>query len=359
MIKIMKLLSKKPDNNMGSKKNIGIAVRLTAVAVGMLLLLGVILITFSAINLKQSIKEKEKESLRNTAFTLKNAYYTLYGGDFSKLKDDVEIDNRKAKDKIESNAIDASSVDATVDVVSSATKKEQINAMTIIDTLHDETGVDISIYWGDVRIATSFKDDFGIRLVGAKLGDEVKRQVIDLNDEYFSEKLFIEGHNHYVYYLPIHNGNEVLGVLGVAQNSDVIDGKVSETINGLLLFAIIVTAIFIIILFLILRRISSLIHQASEALHVIADGDLSVEINNKMLNRSDEIGQLGLSMVKLRDEIKSLLGNIKLTIVTLSTLADELDKSTKNTKITIDDVAKAMEDISRGGIVSGGGYTEC
>lgn len=339
----MKLFGK--DINLTNKKSIGIAVRLTAVAISMSLLLGMTLITYSAINLKHCIKEKEKESLRNTAFTLKNTFYSMYGGDFSKIKDDSETVNENVDADLNVNG--TSSATVAVDAVGSATK-ETINAMTIIDTLNNETGVDISIYWGDVRIATSFKDDSGLSKVGVKLEDEVKQQVIDLGGEYFSEKFFMEGHNHYTYYIPIVKGTEVLGALGVAQNSNIIEGRVTQTIYELLLFAIIVTAITIFVLFMILRRISSFIHQASDSLHVIADGDLSVVINENLLNRRDEIGQLGLSMVKLRDVINKILGDIKYTIMTLSTLADELDNNTKKTKYTVDDVAKAMEDISRG-----------
>lgn len=346
MIQRMKKPSKDKDINVRNKKSIGIAVRLTSVAVGILLLLGTMLITFSAINLKQNMKEKEKESLKNTAYTLKTTFYTLYGGDFNQIKDDVERENRNGNE-VSADVVSSATKEVSVDAVSSATKKE-MNAITILDTIHDETKIDISIYWGDERIATSFKDDSGYRKIGGKLEDEVKQQVIDLGGEYFSENLLMEGHNHYVYYIPILNGNEILGAIGIAQDSDIIESKVTKTTQDLLVFAIIVTVISSMVLFFILRRISSFIHQASEALQIFADGDLSIEINHKLLKRSDEIGLLGLSMLKLRNEIKNLLGKIKHSIIVLSTLADELDMSTKKTRLAVHDVSQAMEDISRG-----------
>jgi methyl-accepting chemotaxis protein len=350
------ILFLKKHNTTGQKKNIGIAVRLTAAAVGMLLFLGIIIITFSAINMGQCTRDREKESLRNTAFTLKNAYYVLCRGDFRQLINQVEMDNNIAQGSDESTDSTAASsakdsVDAvsssTVDAVSSATTAN-INVMTIIDTLHDETGIEVSIFKGDTRIATSIRDEAGLRKSGTKIGDEAKKQVIDQGEEYFSKELYIEGQKHYAYYIPIVSNNEVLGALGVAKRRDVIDRTVTETVIKLLVIELIITVVTITALFIIMRRISKYIHQTSEALKVIADGDLTIELNQKLLLRRDEIGQLAEAMIRLRDEIKDMLIDIKHSIDTLSVFADEIDTSTNKTMLTVDDVTKAMEDISRG-----------
>ncbi len=336
------LFRKKKNYTGGNKRNIGIAVRLTAVSVGMLLFLGMIIITFSAINMGQNIREREKESLRTTAHTLRNAYYVLYEGDFNKLKNNAEFGNEMTEEDAVSSA-----TTKDVDGVSSATK-ENINAMTIIDTLHDETGIDISIFWGDVSIVTSFKDDSGLRKTGSKLEDEVKEQVIDLAKEYFSEDYYMEEHSHYVYYIPIVNGNEVLGALGVARDRDIINNIVMKSVIKQIAVELVISFITMTILSLILQRISKFIQEASEALHTIADGDLTLELNDKLLRRRDEIGQLGESTLKLRDQIKDILMDIKRSIVTLSGFADELDRYLKKTRLTVDDVTRAMEDVSKG-----------
>lgn len=349
----------------GKNIKISIAVRLTAIAVGMLILLGIIIISFSAIKMEKSIKEREQESLRNTAYTLKNAYYTLYKGDFSKLQDNIELENSdKEKETVlnssssvsveENDAVSSatdldavSSATTDLDAISSATA-DVLDAVTIMDTLHEETGIDISLFWGDIRVATSLVDDSGKRIVGTKLDNEVKRKVIDQGSEYFSENLVVDGHPHFAYYIPITQENEVLGVLSVVKDSKLIESIVVETVKELILFELIITALAIIILLLILRRISNYIHQASVALQDIADGDLTIEVNNKLLNRKDEIGQLGTSAILLRDKIREMMNNISDSIVTLSASADELDQSTKRTRLTVSSVAKAMTDVSKG-----------
>ncbi len=350
MIKLLRLTQKKDDTTVTEKKNISIAVRLTFVAIGMLLALGVIIITFSSINTGNSIKEREKESLRNTAYTLKNAYYVLYQGNFEKLKEDTELGiDASIENKKQVFDATSSATEEVTDAVSSATV-ENLNGMTIMETLHEETGIDISIYWGDERIATSFEHAINGRAVGTKLVDEVKRKVIEQSGEYFSEQLIEEGHSHYAYYIPIINENTVLGVICVAKDSELIDNIVTKTVYKLMIFEVIITAIASLGLFMILRRIANYIHEASETLQVIADGDLTIEINHKLLHRKDEIGQLGISMKRLRDDVKEMLNKITQSIVILSSYADELDQSTKKTRLTVDDVVKAMDDISKGAL---------
>ena len=342
----------------GKNIKISIAVRLTAVAVGMLILLGVIIISFSAIKLEHSIKEREKESLRNTAYTLKNAYYTLYKGDFSKIKDNIDLENVNSDEKketdlnskgsvtaMENDAV--SSATAGIDAVSAATV-DVLDSVTIMDTLHEETGIDISLFWGDIRVATSLVDDSGKRIVGTKLDNEVKIKVIDQGSEYFSENLVIDDHPHFAYYIPITQEDKVLGVLSVVKDSKLIVNVVVATLKDLILFELVITALAIIVLLLILRRISNYIHQASVVLHDIAEGDLTIEVNKKLLNRKDEIGQLGISAILLRDKIREMMSNISDSIVTLSAAADELDQSTKKTRLTVSGVAKAMTDVAKG-----------
>lgn len=329
--------------NKGENVKISIAVRLTAVTVGILILLGAILISFSAIEMESSIKEGEKESLRNTAYTLKNAYYILYKGDFSKIKDSIDLDN------VNSNALDSKSsvTEMKNDAVSSATV-DVLDTVDIMDTLHEETGIDISLFWGDIRVATSLVDDSGKRIVGTKMDNEVKIKVIDQGIEYFNENFVIDGHPHFAYYIPIVQEEQVLGALAVVKDKELIENSVINAIADSALFELVITALAIIVLFLILRRISKYIRHASVVLRDIADGDLTIEVNKKLLNRKDEIGQLGISAILLRDKIREIMSNISDSIMTLSAASDELDQSTKKTRLTVSNVAKAMSDVAKG-----------
>ena len=339
MTKFKKPFHMKNATAVGKKRNIGIAVRLTAISVGMLFLLGAIIISFSAINMGKNIKGREKASLRETAYTIKNAFYVLVNGDFNKLYSD---------DTSESEVNATSSATAvTADGVSAATM-EQLDISTLMDTIHEETGIDMSVFWGDTRIATSFNNDAEAGILGAKLEDKVKSAVIDQSGEYFAENLVMEGHPHYAYYIPIINQSEVLGAIGVAKDREVVDHIISKTILNLLVFELFITAVAVVALSLMLRRISNFIKQASVNLQVIAEGDLTFEVNEKLLKRRDEIGQLGVSTLMLRDEIKDIMKDIRNSAVILSNAADDLDQGTRKTRLTVNDVVRAMEDISKG-----------
>lgn len=86
-----------------------------------------------------------------------------------------------------------------------------------------------------------------------------------------------------------------------------------KELNGMLLHNGVITVVsillFIMILFLYIGRITTPIKQISEAMKMMAKGNLSFEF--KKINQKDELGLLGNEMILMRDSVKMMITSIK------------------------------------------------
>ena len=69
---------------------------------------------------------------------------------------------------------------------------------TIIDTYNNDTGIDVAIFYGTTRRATTVKASNGTRAVGTLLSDEAYQQ-LKTNKTYFSNNVVVNGEPYYAY----------------------------------------------------------------------------------------------------------------------------------------------------------------
>lgn len=317
----------------GHKIKFGITMRLIIILLIAIAMLGGIITTISATNMKHSINEREKESLRNSAYAIKNAYFALYGGDLSKLSSYANLGSENSEDLISTDVVSSATSISEVDGVSSATK-EVLDAVTIMDTFNQETKIEVTVYWGDTVALTTFKDAGGNRLIGNKIEEEVGRQVIDLSEDYFKEDIVINEHSHFAYYIPLTKDGIVLGAIGVAKNSEVVRKLVNDAISRIIIIEVIISVLLGVFALITLIKISNSIKYASQVLHGITNGDLTIVIKDDLLKRKDEVGVLGLCAEQLRNELSEIIKSISLSIDDLGSSADIMDNSTNKTRVS-------------------------
>ncbi|MCH5275294.1 MAG: cache domain-containing protein, partial [Lachnospiraceae bacterium] len=92
---------------------------------------------------------------------------------------------------------------------------------TIIDTYNKDTGIDVAIFYGTTRRATTVLASDGSRAVGTKLSEEAYQQ-LKANGNFFSNNVVVEGEPYYAYYELIADygsGNEVTVCTGISAQS--------------------------------------------------------------------------------------------------------------------------------------------
>ena len=121
-----------------------------------LLLLGASIIIIAATIVKGSIISKVEESLKGTAVATQAAYDQNAGSYL----------------KAENGAIWKGSYNIS-------------QSETLVDTIKEESGMDVTFFYGSDRIMTSAKDKDGNRLLGSPAGDKIKKRVLEQGKEHF------------------------------------------------------------------------------------------------------------------------------------------------------------------------------
>lgn len=101
-------------------------------------------------------------------------------------------------------------------------------------------------------------------------------------------------------------------------------------------------------IFLYIGRIIKPITEMTMISNQISLGNLNVEINQHLMERSDEIGTLAISFDKMKKELSSVANQLIISSGALKDAAENLTESTDQAATTSEDIAKTVEEIARG-----------
>ena len=75
----------------------------------------------------------------------------------------------------------------------------------LVDSVYKESGVDVSIFYGDTRYVTTITDENGNRAAGETITGEIKEHVLDGGESYFVEQTEVAGKQYLAYCTPLYN----------------------------------------------------------------------------------------------------------------------------------------------------------
>lgn len=96
----------------------------------------------------------------------------------------------------------------------------------------------------------------------------------------------------------------------------------------------------------LIRKLTKSLNNIVSDLNRLAEGDLTIQVNEKLLKRSDEIGMLSNQLNKVLDSMKVLIGGAKDTSSVLRESASVLDDTSGQTLKISDEFAKAMSEMA-------------
>lgn len=112
-----------------------------------------------------------------------------------------------------------------------------------------------------------------------------------------------------------------------------------------LLGAIIIGTVIVIF---VSRHLALPVKKLSKRVHEVAQGNLTVEIEN--LQRSDEIGQLNTGFNEMVDQLKTLITDVEEAIVEIQSTSSNLTAVAEETNAYGDEIVKAINEVSRGAV---------
>lgn len=216
---------------------------------------------------------------------------------------------------------------------------------SLVDRIRDNTGMDVTFFYGDRRIMTSAVDSNGDRILNSPAGDRIVEKVLQNGEEYFSSAVSLDGVMNYGYFMPVYqNGSddEIIGMVFVGTNKEGKDAVVNGMIFGIGAAVCVAMILCICVGLKLATSISRDIKKSIGIMSKVAEGDLTVWVDDKMLKRKDEIGDLSRVTVKLKDTLKGILKGISQNSESLLEASRALGAAADTTNGTMHEVQNAV-----------------
>lgn len=217
-----------------------------------------------------------------------------------------------------------------------------------IDDFKKKTNVDVTVCWKKTRMVTSVIDKDGKRVTGTAISDSVYDKVMQ-DGKYFSDNTDIEGTEYYGYYEALKNadGSSQAIIFTGMPSSDVkaiYKKRLVNTTVFMIIIALMVCALLAMVITFIVKAITKVIGHLDE----VADGKLDFKISEKLLQRSDEIGNIARSVHTLIGGLASIVVNIHHSTGELAEFKDDFQKKFETINNSISNVNVAVDEIANG-----------
>lgn len=248
--------------------------------------IGIVMAGISYILIKKNVYYEIRSGMENEAYTLANTYDVMYPGYYELVK----AENLMA-----------------------LKKGEHYLTNDFIDNIKEDTGLEITIFYNDIRMITTLYSD-NKRITGSKMNSAIKKDVLDNGYSKFYDDVRIEEERFFAYYLPVYNGSEnIIGAICILKPANQIHSKFAKQVIPLI--AIIIAGVVIItyLNYLYFGKLNKNFKHIRNFLGEVTGGNLKAEMNREALAREDEIGDVAKASVNMQRSLRNLIVKDSLT----------------------------------------------
>lgn len=161
----------------------------------------------------------------------------------------------------------------------------------LVDNYAAENEAQITLFFGDVRRATTIKDAQGNSIVGTKADAKAAAEVLNAGNTYHRDDFVIDGNLYYGFYVPVTDStNRIVGMICATKDRETIKDYISHRQTFIVAIAVLIYILCIFFATVVTkRRIQYPLNALSEVAKKMAKGDINVHINR---TTNDELGDL-------------------------------------------------------------------
>ncbi len=293
--------------------------KILAITISPVLILGIVSMLFIVTMVKNSLLDEIEDALKGTAAATLAAYDQNTGDYIQSTNGDIWKGSYNVS------------------------KSE-----SLVDRIKSNAGMDVTFFYGDKRIMTSAVDTNGERILGSTAGEKIVEKVLKGGEEYFSHAVSIDGTLNYGYFMPVYQNdsdNQIIGMVFVGTDKHAKDAVINKIIGSIATAVGVIMLICIAVSVKLAAGMSKNIKSSVELVGKIAEGDLNVWVDDKLLKKKDEIGELSRVTITFRDAMQSTIKDITRNAKALLDAAQLLGTAADNTNGTMDNVRKAVSQV--------------
>jgi methyl-accepting chemotaxis protein len=215
---------------------------------------------------------------------------------------------------------------------------------TLEADMHEKTGYDYTFFNGDTRERSSIEG-----VVGTKANDTVIQTVINGKKGYQAQDVMINDKPFYVAYEPLINSEgAVYGMAFVGLPKTLVTAYVSKRIAWTFTLSFAFIIIFTLIAVLYALRIIKAIKENVDAVHQMSNGDLHINISDKVKNRSDELGEMSRALHEMASRLQGVIEKARHSSNEMDTSSDYLSSTAGSVCQTAENVTEAISQVATG-----------
>ena len=289
--------------------------KILLIAIAPVLILGILSIIFTFTIMKNTMMNEIEEALRGTAAATLAAY-DQNTGDYLKASNG---DIWKGSYNISQSE-------------------------SLFDRIKENTGMDVTFFYGSERIMTSAVDSNGDRILDSVAGDVIVENVLNSGNNYFSKAVSIDGTLNYGYYMPVYqNGSsDIVGMVFVGTDKEEKDAVIRNIMMIIGASVCIVMAVCAGIAIKMSSSLSKDIKISIDVVKEVAGGNLDIWVDDRLMKKKDEVGELSKITVTLRDTMKSVIKDISSNAKTILEAGNNLKEVADKTSVTMEEVRSAV-----------------
>ena len=219
-----------------------------------------------------------------------------------------------------------------------------------IDKLKEKTGLYVTIFYNDTRVITNIMKENGERFIGTKADPKVIDAVLKNGEMFYTSNISINGIECAANYIPIKqpNGGQVVGMVFVGKDRTIVDSDMSKLNTISFICQIVIILILSVLAYISIRHMVKVMRYSTNNLIKVKDGDLSIRFDEKMLKRTDEIGDVIRGTDNLIQSLRDILNNIIITSKTLEAFSSNFNESAENISGSMANINAAVGEIANG-----------
>ena len=213
-----------------------------------------------------------------------------------------------------------------------------------VDSLKDND-VDLTLFIGNERKVTSLRNSGGGRNEGTKADNEIWSEVKKGND-YFSSDVVINDTEYYVYYTPIKNGSEVIGMAFAGMTQDNVKSIRNDALISMIGAILLVAILLFIEIYFTTRQIAKSLTSTVGRLKSLADGNISNTDEDELESKIVEIQSIIDSTNELQANLSHIVGNIKDASEIIATDNEHIDTSVRESNTNLESISAVSEELA-------------
>lgn len=214
------------------------------------------------------------------------------------------------------------------------------------------SGIDITLFYGDTRrITTLIDSETGERMVGTQAADKVIAKVLEGGEEYVDKKLQLNGQPYFCCYMPLTNSDgSIIGMIFAGEPSSGIEAYIRNEVIQVTILNVVVILLGGIVIIVVSRRLSAAIRKEEAVIRQLAEGNLNVQVDDKLKERRDELGSIANALDNLIAQLSRILNHLQNSSNELLKSGQSLDEMAERVNVNASEIGKAVEDISQGAV---------